>query len=460
MDANATGELPESLRGVRVLLGLSGSAGQPGTIARALRGVGVEAESLQINASKFGYATDRVMELSTDPARDMTRLTAEVAETFGLVHLHARTFLYTDNKRATFPHALDLLLLRAAGVRIVFHYRGSEIRLHSRFREVSPFHYVDEDPEGLVSSFPESSMLAVRDFTLGVADRVLVPDPELATYVPGAGVVPRAIELEKWEPCVPDAGKARPLVVHAPSRRVVKGTASVLAAVEALRAKGLEFDFQLVEGMSNEEAGKCYRRADVIVDQLRIGWYGVLAVEGMALGKPVVSYIRPDLVHELVRESGDEPPLAVADPGTLAGVLEGLIVDGGLRARLGARGRAFCERVHGAGAVARQLVREYDCVMRRPARFDVRAACDYLWYQQEQTRRMMKVARRSVPTTPLGRLSTCLKDRGVAWTLRRLMDKAGAGVRGAASRVRGAGVNGSVLEAKPGVGARAGRGGD
>ena len=33
---------------------------------------------------------------------------------------------------------------------------------------------------------------------------------------------------------------------------------------------------------------------DLVVDQLHMGWYGLLAIETMAEGKPVVSYVRDD----------------------------------------------------------------------------------------------------------------------------------------------------------------------
>ena len=35
--------------------------------------------------------------------------------------------------------------------------------------------------------------------------------------------------------------------------------------------------------------------ADLIVDQLIIGWYAMFAIESMALEKPVICYLREDL---------------------------------------------------------------------------------------------------------------------------------------------------------------------
>ena len=123
-----------------------------------------------------------------------------------------------------------------------------------------------------------------------------VTDPELQTYVPEATVVPRVLHAEEW-PFVGVGSNTCPLVVHAPSRRGVKGTEAILRAVERLQ-KRVNFRFMLIENLPHAEAKAAYKEADVVIDQLRIGWYGVLATETMALGKPTIAYIRDDLWHK------------------------------------------------------------------------------------------------------------------------------------------------------------------
>ena len=75
---------------------------------------------------------------------------------------------------------------------------------------------------------------------------------------------------------------------HAPSHRAVKGTNLIIDALNSLKKKGFSFELVLIEGLSNSEARKKYETVDVLVDQLFAGWYGGLAVEAMALGKPVL----------------------------------------------------------------------------------------------------------------------------------------------------------------------------
>lgn len=43
---------------------------------------------------------------------------------------------------------------------------------------------------------------------------------------------------------------------------------------------------------------------DVVADQLIIGWYAMFSMEAMSMGKPVICYLRKDLI-ELYLSSGN-----------------------------------------------------------------------------------------------------------------------------------------------------------
>ena len=54
---------------------------------------------------------------------------------------------------------------------------------------------------------------------------------------------------------------------------------------------------RIVEGLRHDEALEHYRDADIVVDQLNAGWYGLFAIECMALGKPVVTFLHDEAVR-------------------------------------------------------------------------------------------------------------------------------------------------------------------
>jgi glycosyltransferase involved in cell wall biosynthesis len=171
--------------------------------------------------------------------------------------------------------------------------------------------------------------------------------------VPGAHVIPPGLDLRPFT-AVPPSDNPRPLVVHAPSNREKKGTRYVIEACEQLN---LELD--IVEGVAHEEARDRYRRADIVVDQLNAGWHGVFALESMALGKPVVTYLKPDVVERSAEGYGIRIPIVPATKDTLADGLRPLVEQPALRREIGAASRAYVEQVHDIDRVADRLVDLY-----------------------------------------------------------------------------------------------------
>jgi hypothetical protein len=140
----------------------------------------------------------------------------------------------------------------------------------------------------------------------------------------------------------------------------LKGTSAVVEAVERLRREGVDFEFLLVENLSNAAARKLYERADLLVDQLRIGWYGGLAVELMALGKPVICYIRQEDLRYIPSAMAQDLPLIQADMTSIYSVLRYWLTEG--RDRLHERGvssRGFVERWHDPLQIAARLKHAY-----------------------------------------------------------------------------------------------------
>ena len=130
--------------------------------------------------------------------------------------------------------------------------------------------------------------------------------------MPDAEVVPPGIDLSEYAPRPPTDRRA-PVVVHAPSSRRRKGTEHVIAACEQLPV-----DLQIVEGLHHDEARKLYEGADIVVDQLNAGWYGLFAIEAMALGKPVVTFLHDEAVARTEDAFGTTVPIVSATAETLA----------------------------------------------------------------------------------------------------------------------------------------------
>jgi glycosyltransferase involved in cell wall biosynthesis len=166
-------------------------------------------------------------------------------------------------------------------------------------------------------------------------------------------VIPPGVDLRAFEPA-PPSDRARPVVLHAPSSRRRKGTEHVIAACERL-----DVELEIVEGLRHDEARERYRRADIVVDQLNAGWYGLFAIEAMALGKPVLTFLHDEAARRTEEAFGIEVPLVRTSTETLADDLRALVDSPADRRRIGAAGRAYVERVHDVDRNADRLLELY-----------------------------------------------------------------------------------------------------
>ena len=129
----------------------------------------------------------------------------------------------------------------------------------------------------------------------------------------------------------------------------------MLAACE-----GLDADLVLVEGLHHEEAFERYREADIVVDQLNAGWYGLFAIECMALGKPVVTFLHEEAVARTrkgVRRRRADRQRHERRLCATAGAAGRL--DAAERRRIGAASRAYVEQVHDLEHVTDRLLALY-----------------------------------------------------------------------------------------------------
>jgi glycosyltransferase involved in cell wall biosynthesis len=200
-------------------------------------------------------------------------------------------------------------------------------------------------------------------------EAIYTVNPDLLHVLPpGSRFVPYShISLEEWCPLYPDPSSTAPLRIgHAPSHRGVKGTGAVVRAVEALRAEGQRVELVLVEGVSHQVARNLYEGIDVLVDQLYAGWYGGVAVEAMALGKPVLVYIRHEDLDGIPDAMRRDLPFVEVEEATLCDRLREVVRMSRTELhRLGRASRAFVERWHDPTQIAAQIKADYGSALKR-----------------------------------------------------------------------------------------------
>lgn len=253
-----------------------------------------------------------------------------------------------------------LTIAKLAGIKLIVAPHGADI-MH-RHRYVSRYDWIGraqlDYPQWDLEA--QRAIVAARlDLFCRHADIVIGGDSSLVRMLPRRDLYfpSVAMDTEALVP-VPPVPRAVPRVLHAPNHRNVKGSEFLFAAVESLRARGIDCELVLIEKVPRHEALRLYAEADIIADQFIIGAWGVLAVEAMALGKPVMTYVSEEQLGDPVYNQ----PVVNTKPEHIARVLAPLLLIPELRERLGRAGRASIERHHSIPAFADLWARIYNHV--------------------------------------------------------------------------------------------------
>lgn len=336
---------------MRVLHGPVEVSGQVVTLAAAQRELGDRADAW-CPPHPFGYPrlSGRRPRFSGRLAHraELLAMLTQVPFRYDVVHLHGgQSFLQPRFRQR------DAAVLRRCGVRVLQQFVGSDARLPSLESSRNPFYLNSFDEDDTQAHSRMARWAELSDGHCAVQDHAL--DLELAQHFDHVHVIPLCLDLRAWTPSYPDPDTPVPLVVHAPSNSRGKGSDALRAAVDTLQAEGLRFAYRELAGRSHAEVMAQLAEADLVVDQLRLGSFGAAALEGWALGKPVVCHVLPELWDTYPVGL----PLVAADPSTVTSVLRDWLTDGTMRHRRGRESRRYAEAHHDSRLVARHAAQAY-----------------------------------------------------------------------------------------------------
>lgn len=303
------------------ILHIGDVAGVPQALANAETELGCESRVLSFEDHPFEYGVDFSHPVMSKYPVNAIRKFAVFLKYFGdydVFHFHGSTVL---------PRMMDLAIWKSIGRGIILHFHGSDIR-----------------------------GVGVRDGFIRYADDIIVATPDLLKWCPSGTYIPNPIDLSQYPFIgVDHKPKSEAVnIVHAPSSRLKKGTHHFVEAVERLKSEGYNVRLIIVEDLPHKQALEIYKEADIITDQLLVGWYGMFAIECMALGKPVCTYVSDDL-----QEFIDAKAIVNINPLTLYDHLKMLVENYELRRETGRNGRLHVENVHESSMVARQGMSKY-----------------------------------------------------------------------------------------------------
>jgi len=371
----------EGIKELRVLHCPTSTGGNPQNLARSERLLGLKSWALTFHTSSFKYDSDETLFSPNTPIWwqqiKSWGIVFRARKFFEVIHYNSGTSIlpwdaplriYGDSFMMKSILRIYVKLCRIFEQKmlqkkvIAVTYQGDDARQGSYCIQNFPISIANEvGADYYCNDLDIRKRCRIRWFE-EYADLIYALNPDLLWVLPERAIfVPYAnVNILEWTPVLKKPS-ARPLVLHAPSHRNVKGTNYIVDAVNRLKDEGVLFDFVLVEGRSNADARLLYEQADLVIDQLLAGWYGGLAVEVMALGKPVISYLRRSDLIFIPPKMRDELPIIEADPDSIYSVLrEWLTIKVGDLMERGVKSRDYVENWHDPVKIARRMKADYE----------------------------------------------------------------------------------------------------
>ncbi len=254
---------------------------------------------------------------------------------------------------------VEVQLLHLAGKKVIVMPYGSDVMELTRFHSLVFRQNVLADYPSIV--FKQRNIVKQikyfsfhADFIIGIGhclDSMPRWDLLATNYYP--------IDTEIWAPgsywSNADGKNGEVTIFHSPNHRWLKGTALLERACHELQQEGYKIRLLITEGMTNAEVHRLMLQTDILAEQFGMPWYGLNAMEGMSLAKPVLSNLSDEYFTEpfLMYTGLDECPIVSARFDEIKDKLRLLIENPQLRRELGEAGRRYVLKYHSYKTVGR-----------------------------------------------------------------------------------------------------------
>lgn len=328
----------------KVFLGLENIAGIFTSLKKGFEQNGITADFYSLNEHIFGYQTDKLISYSSNQLiRKFQKLKLITKLLFKYDY-----FIF-DSSGTLFPNFGDIKFLKFFGRKTLVIFTGCDIRLPEKVERFkwNPCRNCSDEYKSFVGC-----VLASKPGKISNIEKTF---DILVSAEEAAGSLNRKyhttlfpVDITKFNYTGVNPGR-KLKILHAPSNEEYKGTKYINETIKKLQGE-YEFDYKTISNVKAEELYKEIENADLVIDQMLVGFYGLLSIESMAMGKPVVCYIREDIMES----SPADIPVINANPETLHYKLKEILQNPAKLIDIGIRSREYIEKYHDAAKIAKE----------------------------------------------------------------------------------------------------------
>jgi hypothetical protein len=293
---------------MKIFLGLTNNAGILTRLKKGFNQNGVEADFYSYEQHIFGYETDKVIKYSSNIfLRAFQKL-------FLIIKLlvNYKCFIF-DSGNTLLPNFMDVKIFKFFNKKILVIYTGCDVRIPESVAQYkwNPCTNCTDEYKSFVGCIIENKKIKISEVEK-FADIIVCPSEAGGYLRTKYNDIFFPVNIDEFNCNQEKAENKKIKILHIPSDENYKGTKYINIAIEKLKQE-YDFEFKIVKNVDILTVYKEINECDLLVDQMLVGFYGLIAIEALALCKPVVCYIREDIWNTIKKDC----PIFNSNPDTL-----------------------------------------------------------------------------------------------------------------------------------------------
>lgn len=341
----------------KILIGFSNTAGLSSRYKKAFEELGYVADFYSFSRHPFGYPTDKMLNNFNNKLLNYISRTI-----YTLIFIIKYDYFILISGDHLFSNFFDLKLFRFFGKKTMVVFTGCDIQQPEFIKANKNIIYsacnnCSEEYMRFVQCEPIKKIVRTR-LIEKYFDVILCHFMNSDSLIRESHHVFVPVDIKALSKYFNTSENEIPVILHAPSNAQYKGTTYLETAIEKLKNEGYVFEFRLIQNIPIQQLYEEIGKSDLVVDQLIQGWYGLLPVEAMAINKPVICFMREELLLKLANDC----PIINANPDTIYNVLKFCLDNKGYLIERGNAGRKYVEQFHNSKDIAESLISYFEGV--------------------------------------------------------------------------------------------------
>ncbi|GKX30811.1 hypothetical protein SH1V18_32910 [Vallitalea longa] len=337
----------DNIKDIKVLQGTMDLTKKTSNIAEILNSKGINTKILNYVNNYTYNNPDYKLDLNKfSSPNDMLKPTIEAASkiipNFDVFHFH---YL----KSLTLNYS-DLVVLKELNKKIFMNVWGRDALLSYRAAQYNPYVEINLQADEHIRSILEKISKYIPCCIVSNAELI----EHVKDYFEKVEHINMMVDIDKYVPNnesqnIPNRNFT---IIHTPS--LVSDTQSIIKAVENLKQK-YDLNFYQMQEMSSENVINDIPKADLIIDQITQGTYSHLAIESMALERPVISWVSDYMKDKYPKDL----PVISATPENIEEKLAYILDNRDMLRNVGIEGREYVKKYHNSHIEINKLIDLY-----------------------------------------------------------------------------------------------------